>query len=159
MKVKKLHPNAIIPTKAHETDAGFDLYNLETFQIRKAEKYFSDNELDIDSVNVKTGIAIEFPVGKFGLIASRSSLANRGLIILGGIIDYGYTGEIIIMLSNLANESYTFEKGSKIAQLIILPFFNAKIEIVNELSESERGNRGFGSSDIMESEIAEDFEE
>jgi dUTP pyrophosphatase len=152
VKIKKLHPDAIIPTKAHETDAGFDLYGHRTYTLL-------DYKPNYNPLIIETGIAIEFPVGKFGLIRERSSLALKGMKILGGIIDYGYNGEIKIIAYNFGSKSLRLEYGKAIAQLIILPFFSTKIEIVNELSESERGNKGFGSSDIMKTEIAKDFED
>lgn len=137
LKVKKLHPDAILPTKGYLTDTGYDLYALE------------DIHLDPDqTLKVKTGIAIEFPENYWGKIQGRSSLAREGIDILGGIIDTSYRGEIIVCLHN--SNIYcdrNYKKGSRIAQLVIHQLHNFPIEEVTEFStQTERGDSGFGST-------------
>jgi dUTP pyrophosphatase len=150
LPVKKLTEDAIIPTKAHETDAGFDLYSVE--------------EVYVGSINVekiKTGIAINIPSGYVGLIQDRSGMGSRGFKVHGGVIDAGYTGEIMVCMINTSHagysrgsDSYTtlvdnprqIPAGSKIAQLVILPLPTTKLVEVTSFEETERGEKGFGSS-------------
>lgn len=135
MKVK-LDKDAIMPTRAHETDAGLDLYCREKKHIWAGQSAAFD-----------TGVHIELPRGFFGKIESKSGLnVNHGIVSLGGVIDEGYTGSIVVKLYNEGTERYSFEKGDKIAQLIILPYAAPRLELVEELEDTERGSNGFGSS-------------
>jgi dUTP pyrophosphatase len=136
LKVKKLNENAKLPERKREGDAGLDLYCAEEFEI-------NPNEIKI----VGTGIAIEIPKGYFGLIKDRSGLATNGLHVLAGVIDENYRGEIKVVLINLGKEKLKFEKHSRIAQLIIIPYLKVKIE-ESELDQTERGRNGFGSSGL-----------
>lgn len=135
MKIK-LDDGAYIPTRAHDTDAGLDLripYNASI--------------LEGDSLVVDTGIHIELPHGYFGKIEGKSGLnVKHGVVSLGGVIDEGYTGSIVVKLYNQSWKRYDFKAGDKIAQLIIQPYIAPKLEIVDELEETARGDRGFGSS-------------
>jgi dUTP pyrophosphatase len=139
LKVKLLNSDAILPTKAHETDAGFDIYIPHTFKLDPI--YLKCYVSCID-----TGIAVEVPDGKFCLIKERSSLALRGMVITAGVIDYGYRGEIKIICHNVSGGPIQFYAGDKIAQLLVLPFYNNKAEEVDDVSKTKRGDRGFGSS-------------
>lgn len=135
MKVK-LDKDAIMPTRAHETDAGLDLY------CREKKNIWSGQSAAFD-----TGVHIELARGFFGKIESKSGLnVNHGIVSLGGVIDEGYTGSIVVKLYNEGTERYSFEKGDKIAQLIILPYAAPKLELVEELEDTDRGSNGFGSS-------------
>ncbi|MCC2631174.1 MAG: deoxyuridine 5-triphosphate nucleotidohydrolase, dUTP pyrophosphatase [Candidatus Paceibacter sp.] len=136
IKIKKLHPDAKVPSFAHPGDAGMDLYATETAHIKVGEWK-----------RIGTGIAIEMPLGYVGLIWDKSGLAsNHGLTNLGGVIDAGYRGEYFVTLLNTSQEDYIVEKGHKIAQLLIQPVEHPTIEEVTELSDSSRGAGGFGST-------------
>lgn len=135
MKIK-LDDGAIMPTRAHETDAGLDLYARETVRIWPGQSEIFD-----------TGVHIELPRGFYGKIESKSGLnVNHSIVSCGGVIDEGYTGSIAVKLYNLGNTSYVFNAGEKIAQLVIMPYVTPKIEQVDELEDTARGAQGFGSS-------------
>jgi dUTP pyrophosphatase len=133
IKIKKLHKDAVIPTKAHATDAGCDLY---------ATSCHYDNGLIIYG----TGIAVEIPEGYVGLVFPRSSIANTHLTLSNsvGVIDSGYRGEVMAKFRKGGSRGYNV--GERIAQLIILPYPEVVFEEAEELSESDRGTGGYGSS-------------
>ncbi|MFA6315380.1 MAG: dUTP diphosphatase [Candidatus Paceibacterota bacterium] len=136
LKVKKLHQNAKIPSYAHQGDAGMDIFTLERTVLKLGER-----------VAVKTGISMEIPDGYVGLVWDKSGIAiHEGLKIIGGVIDSGYRGEIMIGVINLSDREYTFEAGHKIAQMLIQKIESPEIEEVDGLSETERGHGGFGST-------------
>lgn len=134
--IKKLHPEAQIPTKANSSDAGFDLYALESMVLpRQYHKL------------VKTGIAIAIPEGCVGLIWPRSGLSYKhGLDVLAGVIDAGYRGEVGVILYNTQYGDYRIDRGDRIAQLVIQKVENFSMIEVSELETSERNKGGFGSS-------------
>lgn len=135
MKIK-LDDGAIMPTRAHATDAGLDLYATEDRVI------FTGNGVVFD-----TGVHIEFPHGYYGKIESKSGLnVKHGVVSCGGVIDEGYTGSITVKLYNLGEHVYIVRKGDKIAQLIIMPYEAPELELVEQLEETERGENGFGST-------------
>lgn len=137
IKVKKLDPRAILPKYALPNDAGMDLFVLQETTIKPGER-----------IAIPTGIAIEMPSGYVSLIWDKSGLAlKHGLTTLGGVIEYTYRGEYRIIMYNCGSESFTFKKGDKIAQLLIQPIVSAEIIEVEELSHSDRGTAGFGSTD------------
>jgi len=136
LKVLKLSENAIVPSRANESDAGYDLYALEDTIIPSRNRAM-----------VKTGIAIAIPFNHVGLIWPRSGLALKaGLDVLAGVIDSGYRGEVCVILQNHVNEHYHIKSGDRIAQLLIQKVSSPDIKIVSELNESDRGTGGFGSS-------------
>ncbi len=138
MKLKvKLDPGAIMPTRAHETDAGLDLYSPERIVI------FAGSRESID-----TGVHVAIPEGYVGLITSKSGLMAKG-ITSRGTIDCGYTGSIQAVLYNTGYERVVIEKGQKITQLVIVPIITPELELVDELEATERGNGGFGSSGMF----------
>jgi len=137
LKVKKLVENAKLPERKREGDAGLDLYCIEDVEILP-------NEIKL----VSTGIAIEIPKGYFGLIKDRSGLASKGLHVLAGVVDENYRGEVKVVMINLGKEKIKLEKFSRIAQLIIIPYAKVEVEEVEGLSETERGEKGFGSSGL-----------
>lgn len=139
MKVKLLNPDAILPTKAHENDAEFDIYTPYDFVLRPVNLVGYTNVIE-------TRIAIEVPDGKFSLIKERSSLALRGMVITAGVIDWGYRGEIKVICHNVSDTPIYFSAGAKIAQLIVLPYFGNVAEEVESVSRTLRGEGGFGSS-------------
>ncbi len=134
MKIK-LDPGAKMPTLAHPTDAGFDLYARER-QIVSAK----------ESAEFDAGVHIELPPNTVGFLKSKSGLNIHHDLIGEGVIDEGYTGSIRVKLYNLGGYDYTVEAGDKIIQLVILPIVRPRLELVDELWEGERGNNGFGSS-------------
>ena len=140
LKVKKLNPAATIPTRAHTGDRGLDLYLLE--------------ELSIPPCGVgtgHTGIAIEMPHGWGGQVADRSSVALCNVKVAGGVIDNAYRGELQVILHNNDKDLWFHtDVGEKIAQLCLEPLFEGGVEEVTSLSLTERGTRGFGSSDVKE---------
>lgn len=135
MKIK-LDKGAIMPTRAHPTDAGLDLYCREDKMLWAGQ-----------SVRFDTGVHIQMPHGYFGKIESKSGLnVDHGVVCLGGVIDEGYTGSIVVKLYSCGAASHKFLKGDKIAQLVILPYLAPDLEEVDELEQSDRGSDGFGST-------------
>ncbi|HEX8893541.1 MAG TPA: dUTP diphosphatase [Terriglobales bacterium] len=135
LKVKKLSPNAMLPTVAHPgEDIGYDLYAAEDITLAAR-----------GAAGVHTGIAIEFVPTAGGIVKTRSGMAKKRLICNAGVIDAGYRGEIIVLMENLADEPYMIRKGDKIAQLLEHPFLAGDVA-EEELSEATRGAKGFGSS-------------
>lgn len=140
INIKKLRPDAIIPTYGSEFAAGADLYACidETVTIESGE-----------TVLIKTGLAMEIPTGYAGLIYARSGLATkRGLAPANkvGVIDSDYRGEIMVALHNHSSISQTIEKGERIAQMIITPYILGVYNVVDELDTTSRGEGGFGST-------------
>lgn len=145
IEVYKKHKDAILPTRSHKTDAGWDLYLLEdTFIAVMSNKVLS------------TGICVNIPECNFGKIHDRSSLAKDGLQVGGGVIDSGYNGEILVVMHNLTNQgSYNsgeygkwLRKGDRIAQIIISPINTTETREVMYLWSSPRDSSGFGSSGV-----------
>lgn len=136
IKIKKLDPDVKIPSYAHPGDAGMDMYAGETVTVLPGEVG-----------KIKSGLSIEVPEGYVGLLWDKSGLSiNHGIKTLSGVLDSGYRGEVVYGVINLGKESYTFEKGSKVTQMLIQPVERAEIEEVDKLSESSRGSGGFGST-------------
>ena len=140
VNIKKLKPNAIIPTYGSQYAAGADLYAaLETdVTINSGE-----------TLLIPTGISMEIPVGFAGLIYARSGIASkRGLAPANkvGVIDSDYRGEVMVALHNHSNIPQTVAKDERIAQLVIAPFLTAEFNEVAELDSTERGEGGFGST-------------
>lgn len=138
IKIKKLHEDSIIPTRGSEYAAGFDLYAYEDAVINPHE-----------TVKVGTGIAMGLPKDLFGAIFARSGLATKqGLRPANcvGVCDSDYTGEYIIALHNDTNEKQAIVKGDRIGQVVFLPYCVLPFEEVEELTETERGAGGFGST-------------
>lgn len=130
-----LDHGAFMPTRAHSTDAGLDLYARET-QIVPAK----------ESAEFDTGVHIELPPNTTGFLKSKSGLNIHHGIISEGVIDVGYTGSIKVKLYNLSGYDYKVNAGDKISQLVILPIITPTLEVVFSLADTERGNNGFGSS-------------
>lgn len=139
IRIKKLNENAITPTYGTEYSAGADLYNLNE----------SVNLLPHTTALIHTGIAIEIPEGYCGLIFARSGLASkRGLAPANkvGVIDADYRGEIMVALHNHSDKEERIEAGERVAQLAIVPFLKGEFEEVDMLSDTVRGEGGFGST-------------
>mgnify|MGYP003417931584 FL=1 len=136
LKIKKLHPNAKIPSYAHHGDAGFDLYVPESITLQPG-----------DRKTIPLGIAVEIPDGYVGLMFDKSSLSHKqGLKTFGNVIDSGYRGEIHAGLINQSGQVQTLEVGQKIIQMLIMPVMTVDIEEAEILNESKRGDGAFGSS-------------
>lgn len=133
MKVM-LDYGAKMPTRAHEWDAGYDLYSMESVTIGKGQAYIFD-----------TGVHVQIPPGYVGFVKSKSSLNALGLTC-EGVIDSGYTGSIRVKLDNHGTKAVTIKEYQKIGQLVLLPIITPELVMVNHLEDTERGNGGFGSS-------------
>ena len=140
VSIKKLHPDAVLPTYGSEFSAGADLYALTD-----EELVFQPGETKL----VKTGLAMEIPEGYAGLIYARSGLASkRGLAPANkvGVVDADYRGEVMVALHNHSNTEQKVAPKERIAQLVIAPFLKASFEETEELSDTVRGIGGFGST-------------
>ena len=139
VKIKKLKDTAVIPTYGTDFSAGADLYN-------------ADGEITVEphsTVFVHTGLSAEIPEGFCGLVFARSGLAcKRGLAPANkvGVIDSDYRGEIMVALHNHADTPATVLAGERVAQLVITPFLKAEFELSEDLSDTVRGEGGFGST-------------
>ena len=131
----KLDPYAKMPTKAHPTDAGLDLYCITGGTVWPHEP-----------LTVDTGVHIEIPAGYFGSVRSKSGLMVNHNLTATGVVDSGYTGAIKVHLINHGNQPYEVKVGDKVAQLIIEPVAAVSLVRVEELGETDRGDNGFGSS-------------
>lgn len=140
VRIKKLHPDAVIPTYGTPFAAGADLYACmdSSVTIEPGQTQF-----------IHTGLAVEIPVGFAGLVYARSGLAcKKGIAPANkvGVIDADYRGEIMVALHNHSSEVVTIESRERIAQLVITPFLTAQFEETDELGDTERGEGGFGST-------------
>jgi dUTP pyrophosphatase len=139
LPVAKLKDEALLPTRAHEGDAGLDLYSCETAHIGPGERW-----------SVGTGVGVEIPEGHAGLILPRSGLARDygiSLVNSPGLIDSGYRGELrVLLLNNDPAETFRVERGDRIAQLVLIPIALATPVATPVLTESSRASGGFGSS-------------
>jgi len=136
IQIKKISDTAIVPSFAHSTDAGMDFYANHDVLIEPGQRVLID-----------TGIAMAIPEGYVGLIWDKSGVAaKRGLKTLAGVIDAGYRGEVKVALFNTGTEEQTFAFGEKIAQMLIQKVEQPILETVAELSDTDRGEGGFGST-------------
>jgi dUTP pyrophosphatase len=139
LRVRRLDPRALLPTRAYPDDAGLDLYALESVELEPGER-----------ASVRTGIAVEVPAGQAGLVMPRSGLAARhgiALVNAPGLIDAGYRGEVRVLLLNTDRIArFTVSPGDRIAQLLLVRVEMPEVDEVEELALSERGEGGFGSS-------------
>jgi dUTP pyrophosphatase len=139
MRVARLKEGAKLPTRAHQGDAGLDLYACEAAHIGPGERW-----------SIGTGVAVEIQAGHAGLVLPRSGLAKKhGITLVNapGLIDAGYRGELRVLLLNTdPAETFRVEPGDRIAQLVISPIVLAEPVEVKVLAESTRGDGGFGSS-------------
>lgn len=130
-----LDKDAIMPVRAHETDAGLDLFAREDKTVYPCS-----------SVVFDTGVHIELPAGTVGMLKSKSGLNTKHGLQSEGVIDAGYTGSIAVKLYNHSGFSYDVKKGDKISQLVILPIITPELELATEFEKTDRGDNGFGSS-------------
>ncbi len=140
LKVKRINEEAKMPEYAHVGDAGLDLFSVDDIMILPGE-----------SKLIKTGIQIELPKGTEAQIRPRSGLALKNQITVlntPGTIDEGYRGEIGVILINHGKQEFHVEKGMKIAQMVVKPVFTVTIKEIEELTDTTRGEGGFGSTGI-----------
>lgn len=138
IKVKKLHPDAKLPSYAHDDDSGMDIFSVEEVLIRAGER-----------VIVHTGIAMEYQREYATLVWDKGGMAaNHGIKVMGGVFEHTYKGEYMIVLFNSSKEDYIVKKGDKIAQVLVQPIVHAEIEEVEGLKESSRGEGRFGSTGL-----------
>ena len=139
LRVRRLHPDAQLPSRAHDGDAGLDLHAVEGCTLAPGERAM-----------VPTGIAIELPEGHAGLVVPRSGLAARqGISVVNapGLIDTDYRGEVNVLLLNTdQHNAFEVEPGMRIAQLVVAPVASPEVVEVAELSATVRGEGGFGST-------------
>lgn len=139
LPIRRLRPDAVLPERAYVGDAGLDLAACERIELGPGER-----------AAVPTGLAVAIPEGFAGFVQPRSGLAMRnGITIVNspGLVDSGYRGELIVVLLNTdAREPFVVEPGMRIAQLVVLPVPELELVELEELPETERGVRGFGSS-------------
>lgn len=141
IKINSLSKNFVFPKYSHIGDAGLDLFSTEDIELLPGERK-----------KIGCGFSIAIPEGCLGAIAPRSGLAiDHGITVLNswGVVDSTYRGEVSVILINLGSEKVQLNKSSKIAQLIIIPYEEVELEIVNEkLTPTSRGNNGFGSTGL-----------
>ena len=139
LRVRRVDPAARLPTRAYRGDAGLDLYALEPAELGPGER-----------VSVRTGIAVEIPPGRAGLILPRSGLAtDHGIALVNapGLIDAGYRGEVKVLLLNTDRVTpFSLARGARVAQLVLVSIETPDVAEVDELAPSQRGAAGFGSS-------------
>jgi dUTP pyrophosphatase len=137
--IRRLRDDAVLPVQAYDGDAGLDLAACDAVTLGPGERAV-----------VGTGVAVEIPAGYAGFVQPRSGLASRhgiGVVNSPGLIDSGYRGEIrVVLLNTDRDESFTVEPGMRVAQLVVAPVASVRLIEVDELAASERGARGFGSS-------------
>ena len=134
MKIK-LDEGAIMPARAHDTDAGLDLMTPNAFRVLKG-----------GAAVIDTGVHVQLPHGTCGVLVSKSGLNVKYGLTSTGLIDEGYSGSITVKLYNHGDRDVYFDKGEKISQLVIVPCLYEPIEIVDEIQSGERGAAGFGST-------------
>jgi dUTP pyrophosphatase len=135
--IKRLKPDAKLPSYAHPGDVGLDLYSLEDRLLNPGERHI-----------FFVGFALEFPTGYAAIVKDKSGTSKNGLHTAGGVYDAGYRGEYNVNLVNLSDKSYQVHAGDKIAQLIIFPVAIAELEEVEVLNDSSRGEGRFGSTGL-----------
>ena len=137
VKIKKTKDDVKLPSYAHLGDAGLDVYSLENYELKPGERRIFD-----------LGFALELPEDHVVIVKDKGSLPKHGgLHTMGGVFDSGYRGEVMVILMNLGKEPYEVKKGQKIAQLVIKKIEKPEI-IEDNLDETERGDKGFGSSGL-----------
>ena len=138
INIKLINSIAIMPTRGSTDAAGYDLYTYESGDINPNE-----------TVKFHTGISMEIPKGFVGLVFARSGLGiNHGIVPSNcvGVIDSDYRGEIMVALHNHSNETYSVKENERVAQIVIVPFLSVEFKKVTELTNTERGVKGFGST-------------
>jgi len=136
MEIETVCADDMLPVRAHKADAGADLKAARDVAIRRG-----------DTAKVSTGVRVSIPEGCFGLLAARSSLCGRGLMMLNGV-GIIYTGEVQVPLANIGNRTQRVAAGERVAQLVIVPCELPTFRRVDKLEDTERGEGGFGSTGV-----------
>lgn len=131
----KLDEGAFEPVRAHSTDAGLDLRAMRGGLVRAGQ-----------AATFHTGVHVELPAGTAGVLLPKSGLMTNRDIITFGVVDESYRGEVLVHMFNLGCEDYSVRAGDKISQMLVVPVRYEAVEIVDELSDGERGDSGFGST-------------
>ena len=159
LKIKKLDSAKKLPTFEYKTlhSAGLDLISTEDLTIKgiRSEPCIAGGSyrgaVSIDQKLVSTGIIMEIPEGYYGQVCARSGLAVKNKIDVGispGIIDGDFRGELKVLIRNYGEQDFEIKRGDRIAQLVLIPYLKAEVLEVEELSDTARGNGGFGSTGI-----------
>ena len=144
LRVQLLHADAKVPHPGTQHAAGMDITTVETFDIPTHGQYLA-----------QTGLAFDIPKGHYGRIAPRSGLATKGVHVGAGVVDCDYRGEVKVLLLNYNDQPFAITKGDRIAQLILEKCTTPKIQMVDNLSQTERGTQGFGSTGGVTEQTAE----
>ena len=137
MKVKRFKKTTQMPVKSHLPDVGLDIFTPKEFWLRPLE-----------TITVGLELAVSIPEGFAGMLVPRSSITERGLIIQTAVIDPDYTGEIHLIVTNCSNDVQRIKEGQRICSLVVYSVLNARIEEVEEMTETERNTKGLGSSGL-----------
>lgn len=143
INIKKLNPDAVLPSYNYETDSGFDLYSVEEIEVGPFGRAL-----------IPTGLSFQFEMGYEIQVRTKSGLAvNQGIMVLNspGTVDQGYSGEIKVPIFNTNPTSFVIKKGMKVAQAVLCPVINGafvRFKELDKLEETDRGNNGFGSTGI-----------
>ena len=123
------------PSRAHDTDAGLDLYAMHGGLVRAHQ-----------AATFHTGVHVELPKGTAGILMPKSGMMTRHDLLTFGIVDEGYTGEILVHIFNCGGDDYSVRAGDKISQMLIVPVLYEPVEVVDEISGGDRAGNGFGST-------------
>lgn len=137
MKVKRFKKTTRMPVKSHLPDVGLDIFTPKEFWLRPLE-----------TITVGLELAVSIPEGFAGMLVPRSSITERGMIVQTAVIDPDYTGEIHLIITNCSNNVQHIEEGQRVCSLVVYSVLNARIEEVEEMSETERNTKGLGSSGL-----------
>lgn len=137
MKFKKFRNDVKIPVKSHLPDVGLDLFMPDAFDIEPLE-----------TKTIGLGLGVAIPEGFAGMLVPRSSVAAKGLIIQTAIIDPDYTGEFHVIITNCSNKTQHIEREQRLCSLVMFNALNARVEIIENFAQTDRGNNGLGSSGI-----------
>ena len=137
MKVKRFKKTTRMPVKSHLPDVGLDIFTPKEFWLRPLE-----------TITVGLELAVSIPEGFAGMLVPRSSITERGMIVQTAVIDPDYTGEIHLIVTNCSNNVQHIEEGQRVCSLVVYSVLNARIEEVEEMTETERNTKGLGSSGL-----------
>jgi dUTP pyrophosphatase len=137
LKIRRIHPEAKLPSYGHKGDAGLDLFSCADYVLGAGEVKA-----------IQTGIKVAIPRGYVGLIWDKSGISLKGVHKLAGVVDAGYRGEVQVVMINLGNAPYEIKKGMKIAQMLIQPINEVEVIEAEDLDDTLRGEDGFGSTGL-----------
>jgi dUTP pyrophosphatase len=137
LKIKRIHPEAKLPSYGHKGDAGLDLFSCADYVLGAGEVKA-----------IQTGIKVAIPRGYVGLIWDKSGISLKGVHKLAGVVDAGYRGEVQVVMINLRNAPYEIKKGMKIAQMLVQPISEVEVIEAEDLDDTLRGEDGFGSTGL-----------